>query len=121
MADRSLQIRPITGALGAEIAEIDLSADLDDGTVAATRRAWLDHLAIFFRGQNLPPERLLAFAQHFGGVVEYPFINGIEGFPLNGRPRYRTERPRYERARSKLCVVGPTVEARVRSLIPAVA
>jgi hypothetical protein len=28
MADRSLQIRPITGALGAEIAEIDLSADL---------------------------------------------------------------------------------------------
>ena len=63
MADRSLQIRPITGALGAEIAEIDLSADLDDGTVAATRRAWLDHLAIFFRGQNLPPERLLAFAR----------------------------------------------------------
>jgi taurine dioxygenase len=50
-------ICPITGALGVEIAEIDLSADLDDGTVAASRRAWLDHLVIFFRGQNLPSER----------------------------------------------------------------
>jgi alpha-ketoglutarate-dependent taurine dioxygenase len=28
MADRSLQIRPIAGALGAEIAGIDLAADL---------------------------------------------------------------------------------------------
>jgi taurine dioxygenase len=37
---------------------------------------------IFFRGQNLPPERFLAFARHLGGVVEYPFIKGIEGFPL---------------------------------------
>jgi taurine dioxygenase len=55
MAARSLQIRPIAGALGAEIAEIDLSADLDEGTVAAIRQAWLDHLVILFRGQNLPP------------------------------------------------------------------
>jgi taurine dioxygenase len=67
MADRSLQIRPIAGALRAEIAEIDLSADLDDGTVAAIRRAWLDHSVILFRGQKLPPERLLAFVRHFGG------------------------------------------------------
>jgi taurine dioxygenase len=82
MADRSLQIRPIAGALGTEIAGIDLAEDLDESTIAAIRRAWLDHLAIFFRGQNLPPERFLSFARHFGEVVEYPFINGIEGFPL---------------------------------------
>ena len=82
MADHSLQIQPIAGALGAEIAGVDLAADLDDGAVEAIRRAWLDHLVIFFRGQALPPERLLAFAKPFGEVVEYPFINGIEGFPL---------------------------------------
>jgi taurine dioxygenase len=82
MADYSLQIRPIAGALGAEIAGIDLAADLDDGMVAAIRRAWLDQLVIFFRGQELPPERLLAFARCFGEVVEYPFITGIAGFPL---------------------------------------
>jgi taurine dioxygenase len=82
MADRSLQIRPIAGALGAEITGVDLSGDLEDGTIAAIRRAWLDHLVIFFRGQDLPSERFLAFARHFGDVVEYPFIKGIEGSPL---------------------------------------
>jgi len=82
MADHSLQIQPIAGALGAEIAGVDLAADLDEGTVAAIRGAWLDHLVIFFRDQELLPERLLAFARRFGEVVEYPFINGIEGFPL---------------------------------------
>jgi len=82
MADHSLQIQPIAGALGAEIAGVDLAADLDERTVAAIRRAWLDHLVIFFRGCELPPERLLAFARRFGEVVEYPFITGIEGFPL---------------------------------------
>ena len=85
MADHSLQIRPIAGALGAEIAGIDLSGDLDEATIAAIRQAWLDHLVILFRGQELPPERFLAFARHFGEVVEYPFINGIEGFPLIAR------------------------------------
>ena len=82
MTDRSLQIHPIAGALGAEIGGVDLGEDLDEGTVAAIRRAWLDHLVIFFRGQELPPERLLDFARRFGEVVEYPFIKGIEGFPL---------------------------------------
>jgi taurine dioxygenase len=82
MQSNSFEIRPIAGALGAEIAGIDLAQDLDDGAIAAIRRAWLDHLVIFFRDQNLSPERFLAFARHFGEAVEYPFISGIEGFPL---------------------------------------
>jgi taurine dioxygenase len=82
MADRSLHIRPVAGALGAEIAGVDLAEDLDDGTIAATRRALLDRLVIFFRGQTLPPDRFLALARQFGEAVEYPLIQGIEGFPL---------------------------------------
>jgi taurine dioxygenase len=77
-----LEIRPLAGAIGAEIRGIDLSRALDDDdTIAALRQAWLDHLVIFLRGQDLPPERLLAFARRFGRPVEYPFVNGIEGFP----------------------------------------
>jgi taurine dioxygenase len=77
-----LEIHRIAGALGAEIAGVDLAQDLDDDTIAAIRQAWLDHLVIFFRGRDLPPERFLAFARPFGEVVEYPFIEGIEGLPL---------------------------------------
>jgi taurine dioxygenase len=77
----TLDIRPIAGALGAEIHGVNLSSDLDSGTVAAIRRALLDHLVIFFRDQELPPDRFLAFARRLGTPVEYPLVKGIEGYP----------------------------------------
>jgi len=42
----------------------------------AIRRAWLEHLVIFFRDQDLPPARFLAFARRFGEPIEYPFVEG---------------------------------------------
>ena len=82
MRRNSLQIHPLAGAIGAEISGVDLAGEVDDDTIAAIRRAWLDHLVIFFRGQDLPPARFLAFARRFGEPVEYPFVQGIDGFPL---------------------------------------
>jgi alpha-ketoglutarate-dependent taurine dioxygenase len=76
-----LQITRTAGALGAEISGVDLAAELDDGTVRAIRQALLDHLVIFFRGQELPPDRFLAFAKRFGTPSEYPLIKGIDGYP----------------------------------------
>ena len=76
-----MQVRPIAGALGAEIHGVDLSQELGDNPVGAIRQALLDHLVVFFRDQPLTPARFLAFAQRFGRPVEYPFVNGIEGFP----------------------------------------
>ena len=81
MRSNSLDIRPLAGAIGAEILGVDLADDLDDATIAALRRAWLDHLVLFFRDQDLPPVRLLAFARRFGEPVEYPFLKGLDGFP----------------------------------------
>jgi taurine dioxygenase len=81
MIRNSFEIRPIAGALGAEIGGIALTEELDGETISAIRRAWLDHLVIFFREQHLTPERFLAFARRFGEVAEYPFIEGIDGFP----------------------------------------
>jgi taurine dioxygenase len=56
-------------------------SELDSGAVAAVRRALLDHLVIFFRDQDLPPDRFLAFARRLGTPVEYPLVKGIEGYP----------------------------------------
>jgi taurine dioxygenase len=80
-ATTRLDIRPIAGALGAEIHGVVLDRPLDAATVAAIRQALLDHLVIFFRDQELPPERFLAFARRFGEPIEYPFVRGIEGYP----------------------------------------
>jgi len=81
MARNELEIRPLSGAVGAEIFGVDLAQELDDDTVAAIRQAWLDHLVIFFRDQDLPPAKLLGLARHFGQPIEYPFVKGIDGFP----------------------------------------
>src|SRR3981189_292935 len=81
MASKRLDIRPVAGAIGAEIAGVDLARELDADTVAAIRQVWLDHLVIFFRDQELPPARLLALARRFGEPVEYPFVKGIDRFP----------------------------------------
>src|SRR4029434_6657408 len=78
---RSLTIEPLAGTLGAEISGVDLGQDLDDATVAAIRQAWLEHLVVFFRDQDLPPARFLAFARSFGQPIEYPFVQGLGDFP----------------------------------------
>src|SRR5215470_14654236 len=81
MADSAIDVRPIAGAIGAEVHGLDLRRELSAATIAAIRRAWLEHCVIFFRDQPLSPAQFLAFARRFGEIVEYPFIKGIDGFP----------------------------------------
>ena len=77
----SIKVLPTAGALGAEITGVDLATDLIDDTVTEIRRAWHEHLVVFFRDQFLGPEEFLAFARRLGEPVEYPFVRGIDGFP----------------------------------------
>jgi taurine dioxygenase len=81
MGSRTLCVEPLAGALGAEISGVDLAGSLDDETVAAIRGAWLEHLVVFFRNQELSLEQFLTFAHRIGQPVEYPFVRGIDGFP----------------------------------------
>ena len=81
MTTNALDIRPLSGALGAEIHGVDLAHDLGDETVAAIRAAWLEHLVIFFRAQTLSPAEFLGLARRFGAPIEYPFVKGLDGFP----------------------------------------
>ncbi len=79
---RSLDIRPLAGGIGAEIFGVDLADDLSADLVAALRNALLDHLVIFFRDQRIDDAAFQAFAERFGRPVEYPFVKGIDGFPM---------------------------------------
>jgi taurine dioxygenase len=78
---RTIEVLPAAGALGAEIAGIDLADGMTDETMAEIRAAWLEHLVVYFRDQDLTPEQFLAFARRVGEPVEYPFVKGIDGFP----------------------------------------
>ena len=76
----ALDIRPIAGALGAEIHGVDLSQDLDDATFDAVQMALHDHLVIFFRDQTITPDQHLAFARRFGEIETHRYLaqNGEE-------------------------------------------
>lgn len=78
---RHITVTQLSGALGAEIGGVDLAAPTDE-VIAEIRRAWLDHLVVFFRGQgHLDSAGFLAFARHIGTPVEYPFVRGFDDFP----------------------------------------
>lgn len=76
-----LRIEPVSGAIGAEIHGLDLSADLDAPTIAALRRALLDHCVIFFRDQRLDVGWHKAFAARFGEIFLHPNLAGSAADP----------------------------------------
>jgi taurine dioxygenase len=77
----NIEIKPLAGSLGAEIHGVDLSKPLDDQTFDKIHQAWLDHLVIFFRDQNITPEQLIAFGRRFGELHIHPYIPNLEGYP----------------------------------------
>jgi taurine dioxygenase len=81
-ATMPVQIRPLAGAIGADLTGFDLSQPADDALIAEIRRAWLQYGVVFLRNQPLPPAQFQQFAERFGEVIEYPFVQGIDGHPL---------------------------------------
>jgi taurine dioxygenase len=81
MAFQHIEVKPIAGALGAEVFGVDLSKNLSNAEADEIHQVYLDHLVIFFRDQKLDQDGLLRFASLFGEPNEYPFAKGLEGHP----------------------------------------
>ena len=79
---RHIEVHPIAGALGAEVSGVDVSRPLAGAVVSEIRRAWLQHLVIFMRGQKLTPQAQLDFARRFGEPMEYPQLKGLPDCPM---------------------------------------
>ena len=77
---RRIDVKPVAGALGAEIRGVDLGT-LDDATFEEIKAAWLEHLVVFFREQTLSPEQQIAFAKRFGEIHHHPFMKGMDAYP----------------------------------------
>ena len=67
----TVTVTPMSPACGAEISDIDLRKPLADDDLLAIRQAWLDHLVIVFRGQDLTPADQKRACGHFGEIGEY--------------------------------------------------
>jgi taurine dioxygenase len=100
----TVEVCPIDGALGAEIRGVDISRPLSSTDAKAIHTAWLDHLVLLFRGQDLTDAQLIAFSRNFGelelpptkllnlkkGIEQKsdipPEINVISNVTENGKP-----------------------------------
>lgn len=91
-----ITVTPLSKALGAAITGVDLSRQLDDDTVAAIRRAWLDHVVIVFPGQDIVEEDQERFCRYFGELElvrtgravgsDHPGVMMITNVRDTGRP-----------------------------------
>jgi len=80
MRYRHIGVHPVSAAVGAEISGIDISK-MNDATWNEIRHAFLEHLVIFFRDQDITPEQQIAFARRFGEIGYYPMVRGMEAHP----------------------------------------
>ena len=68
----TIDIRPLTPAIGAEIYGIDLGAPDIADHVPAIHAALLAHKVIFFRDQHISATQHIEFARHFGALEVHP-------------------------------------------------
>jgi taurine dioxygenase len=73
---KHITVAPLSSSVGAVIGGVNIAEDLDDAVIAEIRQAWLDHLVIFFRDQDLTDiERHKAFTKRFGELFIHPNFN----------------------------------------------
>lgn len=86
----SMQVRPLTGAMGCEIFGVDL-ANLSDAEFSGIHQAFLDYSAVMFHDQILTQEQFAAFGKRFGKLEDEPFLphrGEVPGiFYLRGAPK----------------------------------
>ena len=81
MTYKHITVKPIAGAIGAEVFGPDLSKSLPPAVLDEIHRAHLDHLVIVFRDQILTPDSQKAFARNFGSAHINEFFPTVEGHP----------------------------------------
>jgi taurine dioxygenase len=81
MTYETIDVRPLSPSVGAEVLGVDLAADLGNAQFSEIRRAFHDHGVVVFRDQKLSPEQHLAFSRRFGPINVNRFFRQVEGYP----------------------------------------
>jgi len=77
-----MRIENLSPEIGSVVHDLDLSQPLSPELVSEVRAVWLDRLVIVFRGQSISSEQYLSFAKQIGTPDTYPFLKGLEGYPM---------------------------------------
>ena len=76
-----LDVKPIAGALGAEISGLNLAAGLSGRQLTRVRELLNEFEVIFFREQDISPAAQRALALAFGPLQTHPAYDTVAGYP----------------------------------------
>tara|TARA_B100000131_G_scaffold303261_1_gene327167 strand:- start:2308 stop:3153 length:846 start_codon:yes stop_codon:yes gene_type:complete len=76
-----IDVKPISGAIGAEIYGVDLKKHIEENQFEEIRTAFGQFGVIFFRDQNLSPEEEILFAKRWGKINVNRFFTNVDGYP----------------------------------------
>ena len=81
MTYEHIEVKPIAGALGAEIEGVVLSEDIGNAVFSEIQQALHENLVIFFRDQDLTPDEHKDFGRRFGTLNIHPQYVPLDGHP----------------------------------------
>lgn len=71
----TMQVRPLTDTLGAEITGVDLTRPLDEAQKRELYKLFVDNAVVVFRDQHFTPQQFAAAAEIFGEIIPEQFPN----------------------------------------------
>ena len=77
-----MEIKLLSGALGAEIKGIDLT-DTSNENFKIINDLLLEHKVIFFRDQPITKDQQVALAEKFGPLETHAYVKGLRKVPRN--------------------------------------
>ena len=75
-----MEINLLSGALGAEVRDINLK-DSSDKNWEVINNLMLEHKVLFFRNQNITPEEQINLAKKFGPLEKHVYVKNLKGYP----------------------------------------
>jgi taurine dioxygenase len=78
---KTLQAKPLSPALGAEITGIDIGAGISDEQFVELRQSFVDYGVIFLRDQEITPDQHIAFAERWGQINVNRFFQAVTTHP----------------------------------------
>jgi taurine dioxygenase len=76
-----IKVKPLSGALGAEISGVDIGQPLGNQLYQEVHDALIENQVIFFRDQDISPAQHVDFARHFGTLQVHPLVPHLDDHP----------------------------------------
>ncbi|MGB0819624.1 MAG: TauD/TfdA dioxygenase family protein, partial [Parvibaculales bacterium] len=76
----AVEIKPVSGGVGVELANIDIGKGMSDADFEAIQSAFVENGLVFFRDQNISPEQHIEFAERWGEINVNRFFPKVDGY-----------------------------------------